>query len=170
GDHAEESAAGDAHNKAPSIGLYLAIKPTVGPPADADHLQQRGLGWCGLRFTHGTGAAGTDSSDSIASITDCVEIWFIGTAPCVGLNWLTGPWDSPRRTRADWERGCQWKGLVGPNRTTWGISHAAAKCIGAESTVMSKRALRTIAARVSKSVLPERSITSERVEDLIVAI
>ena len=46
----------------------------------------------------------------------------------------------------------------------------SAKCIGAESTVMSKRALRTIAARVSKSVFPERSITSERLEDLIVAI
>ena len=38
GDHAEESAAGDAHDETPAIRLYVAIKPAVGPPADADHL------------------------------------------------------------------------------------------------------------------------------------
>ena len=106
-DQAEGATAGDAQDETPTIGLYVGIKPAIGTPADADRLPERGLGWCGLRFTHSAGAAGADSSDSIASITDCVEIWFIGTARCLGSNSLTGPSDSPSRTMADSERGCQ---------------------------------------------------------------
>ena len=56
-------------------------------------------------------------------------------------------------------RGRQLKGLVGPNRTTCGVPVALARCIGAESTVTSRRACSSNAARTSRSSSPERSST-----------
>ncbi len=110
-DQAEGATAGDAHDETPAIGLYVAIKPAVGTPADADRLPERGLGWCGLRFTHSAGAAGADSSDSIASITDCVEIWFIGTARCLGSNSLTGPLEFTQENDGRFGAGMPVKGI-----------------------------------------------------------
>ena len=106
-DHAEEAAAGDAHDETPTIWFYVTVKPAIRPLADAKRLPERELGWCGLRFTHSAGAAGADSSASIASMTDFVEIWFIGTARCFGLNSVTGTPVAPTTTIADSERGGQ---------------------------------------------------------------
>src|SRR3954471_12809046 len=144
---AESEAEGEAEGKAQAVRLYIRVEPLVRPPAGAKGRPKGGLSRCGLRFTHRAGAAGADSRAFIASITDFVEIWFIATARCLGLNSVTGPSVSPSKMAADSEQGCQWKGLVGPKRTTCGVSKAAAKCIGAESTVTRSRARRTSAAR-----------------------
>ena len=106
-DYPESETESEADDEAETVGLYVSVEPFVWTPASAERSPKGGLGVCGLRFTHIAGAAGADSSDSIASITDCVEIWFMGTARCLGLNSLIGPSNSPRRTTADSERGCQ---------------------------------------------------------------
>src|SRR5688500_18741893 len=89
-DQHEAQAAADPHDKAELVGLYVGEQPLVGDPPGPESLPKRGLGGFGLRFTHKAGAAGGDSSVSIAPITDSVEIRFIGTAGCRGSNSITG--------------------------------------------------------------------------------
>src|SRR4030095_155924 len=152
--------------EAPFIWPGITIETPVRSPCAAHGFPEREFFAFCLAHCRGE-VAGADNSVSIASITACVEIWFIGNRGCLGRNSVTGAVDSPHKIRPGLSRGRQWKGFVGPNRITCGVRAAAAKCVGAESTVTSRRALAISAASASRSVLPETSTTRWRTFDLM---
>ena len=96
-----------------------------------------GSGWA---LAHDARAAGADSRLSIASITCFVEISFISWGGCLGTNSVTGAaWPARKITDGGplgYASGKDWSGRKAPPA---GFRSAPARCIGAESTVTSKR-------------------------------
>src|SRR6266852_6441002 len=158
----------ETNSEAPFIWTGVAVEPPVRFPCRPDGFPEREFYFGAFCLAHNGGdVAGADNSVSIASITACVEIWFIGNRGCLGTNSVNGEPDVPCKINAGLSCGRQWNGLVGPKRITCGVRDADARCIGAESTVINKRALLINAASVSKSVLPERSTIWRRTFDLM---
>ena len=94
--------------KAPFVGTGVAVEPPIRLPCRPHGFPEREFYFGAFCLAHNRGdVAGADNSVSIASITACVEIWFIGNRGCLGTNSVKGDVDVPCKINAGLSRGRQ---------------------------------------------------------------
>src|SRR5260370_33828691 len=126
----ESNAECEPKSEAPFIWTGVAIESPVRFPCRPHGFPEREFYFGAFCLAHERGdVAGADNSVSIASITACVEIWFIGRRSWFGPNSVKGALHLPFKINTRLSRGRQLNGLVVPNKISSGVRVAVPRCL-----------------------------------------